>query len=71
MAGTRRKFAQNLKAIREAHGITQEVLAEKLDINVRYIQQLEGRHTPNVKLDTICNLARALKVPAAEFLKGI
>jgi len=71
MAGNRTKFAQNLKAIREARGMTQETLAEKLDINVRYIQQLEGRLTPNVKLDTISNLARVLKVPAADFLKGI
>ncbi len=49
--------------------MSQEQLAERLDINVRYVQQLEGKHTPNVKLDTIAELARVLKVSPTDFLK--
>lgn len=51
--------------------MSQEMLAEKLNINVRYVQQLEGKRTPNVKLETIVSLAKALKVSATEFLKGL
>ena len=69
MPGIRKTFAKNPKALRKARKMSQEQLAERLDISVRYIQQLEGKHTPNVKLDTIANIARALKVSALEFLK--
>jgi len=51
-----------------AKGFTQEELAESLGINVRYIQQLEGRTTPNVKLDTLEALAKVLKVKPSDFL---
>lgn len=65
----RKKFAKNLKAIRETRGLTQEGLAEKLKISARYIQQLEGKSVPNVKIDTIAALAKALHVDAQEFLE--
>ncbi len=67
----RKLFAGNLKRIRVSNNITQELLAEKLNINVRYIQQLEGKLTPNVKLDTVASLAKALKVAPCELLKEI
>lgn len=66
----RKKFAQNLKAAREDRGLTQEELAEKLDISVRYVQQLEGKRTPNVKLDTIATLAKVLRIKPAQLLEG-
>lgn len=68
MSKIRQKFASNLKRIRKEKEVTQEELAEKLDINVRYIQQLEGKSAPNVKLDTIGGLATVLKVSPKEFL---
>ena len=64
-----RAFARNLKAIRLEKGQTQEELAEKIGISVRYIQLLEGKNTPNVKLDTLETLAKALKVHPSDFLK--
>ena len=48
-------------------GLTQEELAEALGINPRYVQLLEGNKTPNVKLDTIEELARVLKSKPADF----
>ncbi len=65
----RKKFAKNLKATRKLQNISQEVLAEKLDINVRYIQQLEGKNTPNIKLDTLEKLAKALALKPFELLQ--
>lgn len=69
MTKIRRVFAKNLKKIRLEKGLTQEELAEKLGISVRYIQLLEGKTTPNVKLDTVETLAKALKVHSTDLLK--
>jgi transcriptional regulator with XRE-family HTH domain len=69
MASIRKTFAQNLKAYRNARNLSQEQLAERLDINVRYVQQLEGKKTPNVKLDTIADLAKVLKVAPSDLIK--
>jgi len=69
MANIRKTFAQNLKDIRKSKGLSQEQLAERLDISVRYVQQLEGTRCPNVKLDTIANLSRALRVRPADLIK--
>lgn len=68
MTKLRKAFSKNFKKIRTAKGFTQEELAESLGINVRYIQQLEGRSTPNVKLDTLEALAKVLKVKPSDFL---
>ena len=68
MTKLRKAFSKNFKKIRIAKGFTQEELAESLGINVRYIQQLEGRSTPNVKLDTLEALAKVLKVKPSDFL---
>ena len=68
MTKLRKAFSKNFKKIRMAKGFTQEELAESLGINVRYIQQLEGRTTPNVKLDTLEALAKVLKVKPSDFL---
>ena len=48
--------------------MTQEALAEALGINVRYIQLLESKTPPNVKLDTIETLAQVLKTKPNELL---
>ena len=62
MTPIRRQFVKNLKKIRKAKGLTQEQLAEKLDITVRYIQRLEGNNCPDVGLDALGRLAKALSV---------
>lgn len=63
-------FAKNLKRLREDAGLTQVDLAEALGITARYIQQLEGKRVPNVRLDTLEQLAKVLRVKPDSFLKG-
>jgi transcriptional regulator with XRE-family HTH domain len=47
--GSRKQFARNLSRLRAAVGITQEVLAERAEISVRYVQFVEaGRYIPTV-----------------------
>jgi transcriptional regulator with XRE-family HTH domain len=69
MTKTRRAFSKNLKKIRTEKELTQEELAEKLGISVRYVQLLEGKNTPNVKLDTVEALSKALRIQPADLLK--
>lgn len=68
MTKVRKSFSRNLKKFRLDKGYTQEQFAEKLGISVRYIQQLEGKNTPNVKIDTLELLAKELKVKPHELL---
>ncbi len=65
----RQKFSKNLKFFREKAGMTQAQLAEELDITPRYIQQLEGKSVPNVRLNTLEQIAKVLGVKAQELIK--
>lgn len=49
-------------------GITQERLAEITGTSYKYIQRIEGKTPPDVRLTTIVRLAKALKVKPAELL---
>lgn len=68
MTKVRKSFSRNLKKLRLDRGYTQEQFAERLGISVRYIQQLEGKNTPNVKIDTLEVLAKELKVKVHQLL---
>ena len=68
MTNLRKKFAKNLKEIRKSKNLTQEQLAERLNISVRYVQVLESKNCPNIKLDTMSKLAKALKAKPIDFL---
>jgi transcriptional regulator with XRE-family HTH domain len=60
---------RNLKRLRKKNGWTQEIVAEKLDVNVSYYQRLEGKNCPSVGLDLIQTLARVLKAKPKEFFE--
>jgi transcriptional regulator with XRE-family HTH domain len=46
---SRNEFGKNVSRLRSDAGLTQEALAEKADISVRYLQFVEaGRYTPTV-----------------------
>lgn len=51
------KIGKNLKEIRKSHGYTQEKLAEKIEVSVRYISDIEqDRAKPSYEvLIKICN----------------
>ena len=70
MSAIRKRVSKNLRRIRRER-MTQEEFAEKLDVSVRYIQKVEGTNTPNMKLDTLEEFAKALKVDASEFFKKV
>jgi len=62
-----KRFCERLRAMREAEGLTQREMAQKLDISQPAYAAIEnGHHAPN--LNTLDNLARVFKVEPADFL---
>jgi transcriptional regulator with XRE-family HTH domain len=54
-----RTLGKNLNRLRMTAGLTQEKLAEKADISLRYVQQLEaGQRNPSIA--TLVRLRKAL-----------
>ncbi len=64
----REVFAQNLRALRQAKGLSQEELAHEAGIDRTYISALE-RNVYNASIDVVDRLAKVLGVDAAELLK--
>lgn len=61
MKTTRELLGARIKELRKRKGITQEQLAEKVDLATRYISLIEvGRSSPS--LETIENIASTLEV---------
>lgn len=64
----REVLARNLRALRQARGLSQEELAHQADIDRTYISALE-RSVYNASIDVVDRLAAALGVEAAELLR--
>ena len=57
-------FSDNIKAYRKESGCTQEVLAEKSELSISYIKQIEScKEYKNLTLTSILKLSKALEVP--------
>jgi transcriptional regulator with XRE-family HTH domain len=64
----REVFARNLRALRQAKGISQEELAHLAGIDRTYVSALE-RCIYNASIDVVDRLANVLGVEAAELLR--
>ncbi|MCZ4093408.1 MULTISPECIES: helix-turn-helix domain-containing protein [Sinorhizobium] len=64
----REVFARNLRAARQAKGLSQEELAHRADIDRTYISSLE-RSIYNASIEVVDRLATVLGVEASELLK--
>ena len=76
MAGTgkgvtarQRRFGDNVRAARQSAGLTQDAVAHASGLARAYVGALEAGHR-NPSLETICRLALALEVDAAELAQG-
>lgn len=61
-------FAQNLRAARQARGLSQEELAHRADIDRTYISSLE-RRVYGASIDVVDRLAAVLEMEASDLLK--
>ena len=68
MPNLRLKLGAKIKELRKKRGYTQEKLAELAGIDYKYLQRIEGKNPPALKIDTIGKLAKALVVNPAKLL---
>ncbi len=62
-----KNVAKNVRAIRLKQGMSQQQLADKTGLTVRYISRLENT-APNVTLDVLERISKGLGCSAAELL---
>ncbi len=65
----RLKLGRRIKELRAKYGFTQEKLSETADIDYKYLQRIEGKNPPAMKIDTIGKIAKALSVTPSELLE--
>lgn len=63
-----KQFGRNVKAERVRKGITQEALAEKMDVNAQYISRIE-RGLKNMSLKKITALTNFIGADINDILK--
>ncbi|HMO50673.1 MAG TPA: helix-turn-helix transcriptional regulator [Kiritimatiellia bacterium] len=60
----------NVRRMREANGLTQEVLAEKAGLDQTYISGIErGLRNPGIK--NVARIAKALGITTAKLCEGV
>ncbi len=64
----RRKTSQRIKEVRKKLGLTQEQLAAEADIDYKYLQRIEGKNPPDMGIELIGKLAKALKISPGKLL---
>jgi len=62
-------LGKNIRKLRLKRGYTQEKLAELADIDYKYLQKIEGKNPPALKIDTIEKIAKVLKTSPAKLLE--
>ena len=61
---------RRIKAAREQKGLTQEALAERVNLSPMHVSVIERGIKPT-KMDTFCNIANALDVSADTLLQDV
>ncbi len=67
---TLKAFGRNLRKNRETKSLTQEALAQRVDLDPTYISGIE-RGVRNPSIWSIARIARALNVAIADLCKGL
>ena len=67
-ASIRLKLGKKIKGLRQKHAVTQEKLAEVTGIDYKYLQKIEGKNPPNIKIETLEKLAKAFKILPSKLL---
>jgi transcriptional regulator with XRE-family HTH domain len=64
------KLGENIRILRKGSGLTQEKLAERIDIADRSLGRVErGEDQPSIKM--VLKLAKGMGVEGAEILRGV
>lgn len=64
-------FSRNIRAYRKQNQFTQEMLAEKADLSISYIKQIEsGNEFKNVSLTAMLKLSKALGITVRDLFES-
>lgn len=69
--GIKIRFAGEVKKQRKKRGFTQQELAARADLEYKYIQRIEGKNPPNLRLETAEKLAKALSSKLSIIIRKI
>lgn len=61
-------LGKKIKSLRISRNLTQDKLAEIAGINYKYLQKIESKYSPDLKLETVQKLAKALKTTPSDLL---
>jgi len=61
-------IGRNIKRLRAQYGYTQEKLSEVTEIDYKYLQKIEGKDPPAIKVDTLERIAKGFGVKPQELL---
>ena len=64
-----RQFGAQVRALRKKYGLTQEELAGRSHISLKYIQKIEGKDPQNPSLEILQKLADGFGVPLWKLVK--
>ncbi len=64
------RLGRKIKELRSKRNITQEELAELIKTSYKYIQRIESKTPPDIRLSTIERIATALKTSPSNLLKS-
>ena len=62
------KLSQKIREIRMKRGYTQEDLAELVKTSYKYIQRIEGKNPPDLRVSSVEKIAKALGVKLGRLL---
>lgn len=64
-----KQLSQRIRELRSEKDLTQEELANKSGISLKYIQRIEGKTPPNIGLEYLAKLANGFSIPLWQLLK--
>ncbi len=64
-----RQLGKKTRALRSQLNLTQEELAQRSRISLKYIQKIEGKDCPNIGLVTLQKLAEGFGIPLWKLIK--
>lgn len=64
----RLQLSKRIRQLRKKCGYTQQELAEKIGIDYKHLQRLEGNSPPAVRIDTLEKIAKVFDMSCSDLL---
>ena len=64
----RLQIGKKIKGLSQKRGLTQEQFAAEADIDYKYLQRIEGKNPPDLGIELIAKISKALRTTPAKLL---